>query len=1829
MPRGIHPKRFCTAGLGTRIRCARIENGLKSIRHLKEMKSDSYGTASYSDLAVGFEPSTMVELLRKRALNEPTQIGYIYLTDDGKELATLGYEALDRKARAIAARLCELEADRGRTLLLFPPGLDFIAGLFGCFYAKSVAIPAYPPDPGRLSRTVPRLQKIAADAQATVALTTSDLLSYGEASLSRLPGLDALKWVPTDNISLEREPDWDDSEIDGESLVFFQYTSGSTDSPKGVMLSHSNLLSNCRLVSLAFEHSKSDKYVSWLPTYHDMGLMAGVLQPLYSGIPAILMSPIAFMNRPTCWLKAISKYKATTSGGPNFAFDLCARKTMPEDLRSLDLSSWTVAFSGAEPVRNETIERFTRVFEPCGFRREAFYPCYGLAEATLIVSGGLKTASPKVRTVRARDLEQRQVVEGSVGSDKVRNLASCGRTLSDQKIVIADPESLLRCADRQIGEIWVSGRSVALGYWNRREETQKTFLAHLSDSNEGPYLRTGDLGFLEEGELYVTGRIKDLIIIRGLNHYPQDIECTVERCHAALRPGCGAAFSIDVEGEERLVVVQEVDRSVQQDLGPLLDLIKKKIAEHHEIQPHAIVLIKQGTIYKTSSGKIQRHACRQAFLQGRLDAVSLWMDELSTTVAPNTTTTINRSSSEEIAGWLLSYVSKVIGIHPPLIDPDKPLIGNGLDSLRIIDLIHGIEEAFGASIRMSKVWEGISITDLAAMIAQQIKEAPPDLVYAAGAADGGAGEQPLSAGQKGLWFAVQLDQTAGVYNIARAIKVISDLDVPALRKAFQGLISRHPALRTCFVAKEGAPSQQVRDRVELDFHEEDASGWSEPFLERRLNEEANHSFRLEDAPLMRLTLFAIAPKNNVLVLNIHHIVADFWSLAVLLKELDALYNSEKARIEASLPPLDWQYSDYVRRQAEMLASAEGEGHWDYWRQCLAGSHPILRLPADRRRPETQTFRGSSQGFELTPELSSGIKELARAQQTTMFVVLLSAFLSLLYRYTEQEDMLVGSPSAGRDLSRSRWVMGYFVNPVVLRADLSGSPPFLRFLQQMRQKVLEALEHQEYPFPLLVERLRPPRIPNISPIFQVMFCLQKAPILDEDGLAPFVLGEHGGRIRLGELEFESVKLGERKHQFDITIEMIEAGGSTQGSLQYNPDLFDGSTIARVARHLQTLLGNAIDAPNQPVSHLSLMEDGERREVLSKWNQTRASLYHYKSFHASFQSQAKKHADSIAVADKENALTYSELNIRANQLAHYLSSIGVGPESVVGLCIERSVNVLIGILGIHKAGGAFLPLDPIHPPKRLAFMLEDSGALAVLIAGESEVLFEGCRTRIVSLEGDLNRISPQRGEDLIQGSSGELAYVIYTSGSTGRPKGVMVHHQGLANYLEWCAGAYRLAEQHGAIVHTSIAFDLTITSLLSPLLAGKRVEVLDDTAGIDGLAAALQREHGPLLLKLTPGHLDMLAKEVEPEAARNVSLMIVGGEALSSESVTAWLDLAPNTEVINEYGPTESVVGCCVYRFEPPKPGVSEVPIGRPVANVGMYLLDNQIEPVPFGVPGGLYICGIGLARGYIGRPDWTADRFLPDPFSEEPGNRMYQTGDLGRSSDGSNIEFLRRADGQLKVRGYRIEPGEIEAILEEQVGVMKALVTVSEDRQKQLIAYFMADESCDIGADGLRQVLKQKVPAYMVPAAFIKMASFPLTQNGKLDRRSLPVPDGVRPDLKEVYVAPRTRVEEQLAGIWKEVLGIDKVGIHDNFFDLGGHSLLGTQLISRMRKIFNVDVPLRSIFDYPTLDRLAGVVNRAATYPDEGSAPKIERVTRGAASIQDLLRKVGQRSIGTS
>jgi len=1047
---------------------------------------------------------------------------------------------------------------------------------------------------------------------------------------------------------------------------------------------------------------------------------------------------------------------------------------------------------------------------------------------------------------------------------------------------------------------------------------------------------------------------------------------------------------------------------------------------------------------------------------------------------------------------------------------------------------------------------------------------------------------PLSYNQQGIWFLSQLAPESMVYNVSFAARITSDLNVPALRRSFQALVDRHPCLRTTFSVSSGKPLQRIHQGAKVHFAELDASAWSRDEVESRLTDEAHRPFDLERGPLLRVSVFKRSAQEHYLLLVVHHIVIDFWSLAILLNELGTLYPAEVSVRRAMLPPLDLQYGDYVRWQSEMLAGAEGERLWAYWQKQLGGQLPVLDLPTDRPRQPIQTHRGGSYDFVLNDELSGRLKRLAKAQGATLYVVMLAAFQAMLHYLSRQDDLVVGSPVVGRSRAEFEEIVGLFTNPVFLRVNLFGNPTFQEFVSHVRQTVLAALEHQDYPTLLLVERLKPARDLSRPPICQVMFVLDKPHGLAEQGAPTFVHGEAGPTMNSGGLVLESFPLEHRSASLDLVLLVVESTQSLSISMRYNAELFDHSTVIRFGKYFETLLGHVVLQPDVRLSGLAEVlaaKDREGRQPI-EFNQTETPYPDDVCIHQLFEDQVERTPDRIALTFENQHLTYAQLNARANQIANYLRARGVGPEVPVAICMERCLEMLTALLGILKAGGAYLPIDPGYPKERLALTLEDARPRVLLTMAPLRERMPEQGVRLICLDDDWESIAGESCENPPNvTAAGNLAYVIYTSGSTGQPKGVMVEHRGLSNTIQWLSQTLAITADDSTLLKTPITFDAAGREIFPTLLAGARLIIAEPNAHRDTRYIAERiRDDGVSILHCVPSFLRLLIAEAALTDAVGLRTVMSGGEALSPDVVAEFRQRSM-AKLYNVYGPTETIIDSAYWLCDGSN-GSSTVPIGRSIPNGRMYILDATLRRAPIGVAGELHIGGVSLARGYLNLPSLTADKFIPDPFSSEPGKRLYKTGDLARYQPDGNIQYLGRGDYQVKIRGYRIELGEIEAALAQHPSVAQAVVTVHEGSRGEgrLLSYVVAQPQCAPTTIELRTFLKNKLPAHMVPAGFVMLDSFPLTSNGKVDRRALP--GDTQPKLDTAFVAFRTPAEELLVDIWAQVLGVERVGINDDFFDLGGHSLLATQVVSRIRETFQVEMPLRRLFETPTVAGLA-------------------------------------------
>ncbi|MBA2674104.1 non-ribosomal peptide synthetase, partial [Ramlibacter sp.] len=1433
---------------------------------------------------------------------------------------------------------------------------------------------------------------------------------------------------------------------------------------------------------------------------------------------------------------------------------------------------------------------FADAFAQCGLKPNVVTPSYGLAESTLLVSASLQAQPDAIASTRVVEREGLAAIE----------LVGAGEATAGSEVVIVDTQANTAQPVGTVGEIWVRGPSVAAGYWGRDEETEQVFGATLAGGGQR-YLRTGDLGFLDEGgHLYVSGRLKEMMIFNGENVYPQDIEATVEALDPAFRANGCAAFSVEEEsGNARLVIVQELETRGKPDTDALVGKLRLALYERHGItELAAVLLVKAGQLPRTSSGKIQRVQCRRMLQDGAFAPVWEWREggqgqdaqAASGYVAPGTPT--------EAA--LAQIWQELLGLSSVSVEAEFFSLGG--HSLLASQIVAHVRDSFGVELTLAMLFEASTVRALAGKIDELVQsgeasvediplvQPSPQPSPAGGRGSEEQGGSPLSFAQQRLWFLDQYQPGDASYNIPVAVRLRGRLDRDALRDALNGVVARHDALRTRFGKDDGGAARQIVDaqlHLELplrDIGRDEAA--------QAMQAEARAPFDLGRGPLIRALLLRRSAEEHVLLLTLHHIVSDGWSMGVLVRELGALYAARVQGREASLPPLPMQYADHARWQRERLQGEELQKHLSYWTRQLAGAPSVLTLPTDHPRPAVQQHRGGRHDFSIGTELTRQVKACVQAQQATLFMGLSAVFAVLLARYAGQQEVNLGTAVANRGRSQTEGLIGFFVNTLVLRIGLEPGDSFATLLRRVKHTALEAFAHQELPFEKLVEVLNPQRHGGHAPLVQALLVLQNAPL---------------GKAQLPGLVLEELPIHNGTSKFDLVLTVTQEQGALAGKLEYDSDLFEPASIAQLVRHFVRLLEQAVARPEARVMQLPLLDTDEQRQVVVEWNAPRVSYPQGGTIAQLFAQQVQERANAVAVSFGGAHLSYAELNARANRLAHHLRAQGVGPDVLVGVRMERGLELIVVLLAVLKAGGAYLPIDPSYPEERIAGMLTDA------------------RPRLVLTDDVLRELQPslqsQPATDPVSlGTAENLAYVIYTSGSTGVPKGAQLTHANVTRLLASTQDLFRFDSADVWTLFHSYAFDFSVWEIWGALLHGGKLVVVPHlvTRSPEQFLQLLVQENVTVLNQTPSAFQQLMQADQGVDAKLALKHVIFGGEALNRAALAPWFakhgDGTPR--LVNMYGITETTVHVTWHVLEEDNDNNNDTApgaIGRPLADLACYVLDDFLNPVPVGVAGELYVSGAGVARGYLNRPALTAERFIPDPFAPEPGARMYKSGDLARYLPDGTLDYLGRADHQVKIRGFRIELGEIEAALAVQPGVREALVLAREDApgDKRLVAYVVADSEA-LDATSLRKPLLARLPDYMVPAHYVLLDAFPLTSNGKIDRKALPAPEAGA-QAGRAYEAPLGDTEEKIATAWSQLLGVERVGRNDNFFALGGHSLLAVNLIEQLRRQ-GVAADVRSVFASATLAELAA----RAGAPDRVDVPP-NRIRPGSKTLTpDML-----------
>ena len=1339
-----------------------------------------------------------------------------------------------------------------------------------------------------------------------------------------------------------------------------------------------------------------------------------------------------------------------------------------------------------------------------------------------------------------------------------------GRPIANTQLYILD-EKLQPVKLGETGELYIGGAGVARGYWNRPELTAERFVRDpFSATTDARMYKSGDLArYRPDGIMEYIGRADNQVKVRGYRIELGEIETAL-----ASYPGvqsCAVLAREDEPGNKQLVGYVSPVKNESLVVEDLRGFLEKSLPVYM-VPAHFVVL---DSLPLTPNGKVDRKGLPAPAIKS---------------VAPAAPADAPRTKTEKALAAIWCELLKVesVGLNDSFFD-----IGG--HSLMAFKAMSRIRDEFGVDLPVQDLFDNPSIAELSKLLADSDESVE---VMQRIQRRTGDGSLPLSAGQEQLWYLNLLAPGSPVYNVVDLVDLGPTYNAEALKKAVRELVRRHETLRTQFPLVDGRLAQVIVPTLEIEIGEFDASSLPEAEreveLSRAIEAQTCKPFDLTQAPLLRTTVIHRSPKEHKLLVVIHHIIADEWGMGLVHKELTQLYKDYSRGRVSSLPELPIQFADFACWHRNLMEGNALRDQLDYWKKELAGAQSVLELPSDKPRPAIQSFRGASECVQLPKSVLEPLKSLGRKEQATLFMTLLASFMALLHRYTGQEDLLVGTPISLRTLGETENLIGYFLNTLPIRAQFKDGLSFRSLLHQVRERALGAYAHPDLPFNQLVAELSPERDLSRTPLFQVLFILH-----DPDGVSE--VSNVSGRKQLD--------TGTSK--FDLTFDLSETSSGLDVSIEYSTDLFDRSTIQRICRHFGNLLQAIGSNPDTSIAKLALLSEEERRDTLYTWNDTAFEYPKDVPLAQLVEQQVARTPNATAVVHGDQQLTFTQLNARANQLAHELRKLGAAPDRLVGVFVERSTDLVVALLAIVKTGAAYLPLDPLFPADRLGYMLEDSGAPLLVTQQSLQKEMPPYAGSVLVLEDKAWQTNPDHDIEVAVGSD-NLAYLLYTSGSTGKPKGVQIPRVALTNFLWSMRASLELNENDRLLAVTTISFDIAGLEIWLPLLVGAQLVVASREQATDGTALrTLFEKHGITFMQATPVTWRLLFES--GWNGKHDMQAVCGGEAMPPEIA---VQLAPAVKRLwNLYGPTETTIWSTEFIVSD---GRQPILIGRPIANTQCYILDAQLEPVPVGVTGELYIGGDGLAVGYLHRPELTSEKFVDDPFRE--GNtKMYRTGDLARYKADGNIECLGRVDHQVKIRGYRIELGEIEAVLKGLPEIKQAVVIVREDTpgDKRLVAYYTAEsaEGASIGAEQFRANLSSSLPEYMIPVAYVRMEVMPLTPNGKMDRKALPAPETDAFSTR-AYEPPLGEVETKLAGVWAEVLKLDRVGRNDNFFDLGGHSLLAVQLMLKLQEIIPGEaLPLRAVLEAPTVERFAAwLVHRG-----ENTAQIVVRMRTGSSA----------------
>lgn len=1691
------------------------------------------------EFSTNTQKKNLIDFLQQQTSDQPKNPAFTFIEND--QARSLSYEGLHSQARAIAAGLLAKMSPGDRLILLCPPGLDYIRLFYGCLIAGVVAVPLYPP---RKRQRTDRLDAVIASCGAKFAATSGDQFQNIQQFFQNSDALGEDSILCVDELliseTLAMYP-----ELKPDELAFIQYTSGSTGTPKGVMIEHRNIVANLQALQDTTGCHGDDVFVNWLPLFHDLGLLNTLMLPVFLGSHSVLMSPASFVHEPRRWLQAMSEYRGTIGGAPNFAFDLCVDKIKDEQLDGLNLSNWRIAFNAAEPIKSETLTAFTEKFASVGFKSSAIYASYGMAEATVFLCGGKTIAEPVLKNFDVAQFAQGKVTDDSDAS-QLKTHVGCGQIAKHHKLLIVDPTSKEIKSDGKIGEIWVSGPSIARGYWQLDDINNTTFQAK-TQCGKGPFLRTGDFGCIHEGELFICGRIKDVMIVRGVNIYPQDVELAALRSHESNPAKEAIAFQVD--GEETVTLVQEL-KSVHVKSGlaqELCEAISAAITQQFELKTR-VLFIKAGTLPKTSSGKAQRSAAKRFYLEGEL-AIVHSQSQVESLTQHSDLRSLNDTERKIREIWC-----KVLNRQD--ISGQSELYALGADSLDMTCILSRIQATWPVSLDMEQLYDSCTISDQAKLVSNALRNtSAPELqpIRAHKTLSG-----PASNAQKRIWYMNQVDTSNAMLNLPVVLKLAGKLNLSEFADAVSMVLAKHKIFHTVYSHTEEGLIQLLLNDASPVVQLLDLSTASnkQAKLEAEIDQLQACQFDLENGPVYKATLISLSEQETFFLFSVHHIAADAWSLENLIRQINCAYCA-KPSAELDLEYLDysiWQYKDSVQAQLQ-----KGQ---QYFLKHLNGSPKTSVIPTDYVRPARQTFSGTKHSVSISKELAESLSQLSTQHNVTLFTTLFSGFQYLLYRLSGQHDLVIGTDVANRQSPETQALCGFFVNQLALRNQVDSQSSFSELLTSNGKVIKTALAHQSVPFDSLIEKLGIVRQQHHSPLFQVKFLLNANPL--ESFTIPGI-------------EISKQPLAVTTAQYDVTLSIDPQGdGSYSANFHYNTDLFAIETVQQCADDYVALLTQVLQKAGSPLSLLPIASASLPQKhgyAIGHDNQTLQG----QSIASMFVEKAAQQPDKTALIYAQQHISYRELSKRAAQLASFLCDIC--PENgLIGVHIPRSVEQVVCLLAISRLAQTFVPLDPDYPESRVHYMLENSEVEMVITFDAGHPHLEDYWGSVIELI-DAEQFADESTEIGHFPQAKENAYLLYTSGSTGQPKGVLISHNNLFNLCRWYIDFAELNGETRLLQPIPLSFDASIKNIFSPLMTGGTL-VLPDQGPFDPAKLLQQiKEHQVSIINCVPSFIyplvDLAAVEYYAQL-RSMRLLALGGEATDLQRLNGWLNNSNcETLLANIYGPTECTDISVAWKGDA-RDLRGAMPIGRPIYNVSVEVLNGDGSPANYGVAGELRISGAGVGNGYLGSAS------ANQRFSQGEHGKQFLTGDLVRWDRDGQLEYLGRQDRQIKLNGIRIEVAELEKQLCAISGIDASRVLNVSDK---LIAFVEPSDLTPPTPQQMRERLARHFPNSWLPKAFITLPQLPLLPNGKVDEKQLAGIDIPEQLLQREVQAPASELEGVVLSAWQTGLERDGICVADNFFDLGGDSIIAVKIVALLNE-HGVKTSVTHLFEAPTIIGLA-------------------------------------------